>query len=99
MKKIQSAGSIKQSTQDLFKKIVRYHYVFSICLGILGIGLIAYNINEILNHPQGSVEGSQQIGFSDKFDTQTIERIDKFKYRDETTLPPTPSGRVNPFIE
>ena len=99
MKKNRSPSNIKQSTKASFKKIVKYHYVFSTCLGIIGIGLIGYNINEILNHPQGSIDSAQKIGFSDKFDEQTIERIDKFKYRDETTLPPTPSGRINPFTE
>jgi hypothetical protein len=88
-----------RSTRIFLKKVMRFHYVFSLSLIVVGVAFTTYYINNILNNPPIPPGTAPQVGFSDKFDTDTIKKIDKFKYRDETTISPAPSGRTNPFTE
>jgi hypothetical protein len=94
-----SSPNTKQSFQKIIKNIKKFHYFFSISLVIIGAAFIVYNINDILNQVPDPNATSKEVGFNDKFDSETIKRIEKFKYRDETTIPINPTGRTNPFIE
>lgn len=98
-KTAKNSPSSQQSIQKLLKNIKKFHYYFSLSFVIIGAAFIMYNINDILNQEPDPNDGTQQIGFNDKFDTETIKRIEKFKYRNETTIPSAPTGRTNPFIE
>ncbi len=94
-----SINSLSRSSSQSLKKIARFHYVISISLLVIGVAFTTYYINDILNNTSVSNDSAAEVGFSDKFDTETINKINKFKYSNETTTPSIPSGRTNPFTE
>lgn len=92
-------GSIMRSSGSLFTQIAKYHYIISISLIVGGVAFTTYYINDILNNPPSSNDSMQEVGFSDTFDTETIKKINQFKYSDESSIKPLPGGRINPFGE
>ncbi len=97
-KSLSISNPIRNISQTV-KKVFKFHYIFSISLLLIGVAFTTYYINDILNNTQPSTEAALQVGFSDRFDTETIKKINEFKYRDENTISPPPSGRTNPFTE
>lgn len=91
--------NITRSFSGLVRAVGKFHYIILMCVIVGGVGFTIYYINNILNNPPVSPDNVAQVGFSDQFDEATIKKIDTFKYRDETTTPPTPAGRTNPFTE
>lgn len=90
---------ISHSTNGALRKISKFHYLILMGLCVAGMIFTIYYINNILSNPPSSARNVQQVGFSDTFDTETVKKINKFKYRTETTNPLPPRGRSNPFAE
>jgi len=97
MKQGLDLNSLTHSTGKFFQKLLKFHYVVSITLLVVGVAFTTYYINSILSNPATDASTSQSSTFSDKFDTVTIKKVDKFKYSTETTKLDQPSGRINPF--
>lgn len=94
-----SINSLSRSTSASIKKVAKFHYIISISLLVIGVAFTTYYINDILNNTSSATDSAAQVGFSDKFDSDTINKINKFKYSTETTAPVNTSGRTNPFTE
>ncbi len=92
-------NNLTRNIASNFKRIAKFHYIFSVSLLLIGVAFTTYYINDILSNTEASTDTPIQVGFSDKFDTETIKKVGNFKYRDETTPPQSPPGRTNPFTE
>ncbi len=94
-----SVSNITRSARGISKKVLKFHYIFSISLLVIGVSFTTYYINDILNNTTVSNSAASATGFSDKFDTETIKKINELKFSDEAAVLDNPGGRTNPFVE
>ena len=91
--------SLIHSTQNFFKKLLKFHYIISIILIMAGVAFTSYYINDILSNSAATETDLRKSTFTKEFDTATIEKVNKFKYSNEATRTNPPAGRINPFNE
>lgn len=99
MKQSLNLSGLTHSTRKFFQKLLKFHYVISITLLVAGVGFTTYYINNILSNPTVDPSVAQTPGFNDRFDTETIKKVNKLKYSNEPTSLDQPSGRTNPFTD
>lgn len=90
-----------QSIGNMVKPLLRYHYLIFI-LFVLGFsGYVVFSILSTINASEDLEYKTQKSTAvaSDKFDDETIDRIKKFHYSDQSTTVTLPSGPINPFAE